>query len=502
MFNKIKPLILGFLIIGTPISLLAAIEPFSSGEAISPFKINQNYSFIKDEMAKFNITVPFASFEDSESIKSAKFNQNLNLISHLDPSASLSGVITGSTLNAAILNNYFSEFGNRLFSLWINVATCDQLVLTSRYSAPGSYLLDPDGISPLAPKATLCDNTSKTKNYIPLKQVSTAYVLDNNSTTDNLIQFAQYASTSPTSVEFSGTYNLKHGSTEISTELVQKSGATYADTEYCDAVPDSKMCMVRFRGNTTLNGIHSVATRKKGLVIFVDGNLTINGSLTMTARGAAAVGQSVSILPGQTIAAYGGIGGARFNAGAAYAVTYSNSGAVGSNGAGGGGGAGAAGRHAGYTTQSGGGSQGTSWSGGSGGGGACSRTANSIAGDAQANGGAGGYGAGNWDWTVHGGAGNPGGPKNGDWTAVGNNGTGGTLILIVNGNLIHNGSVTANGVTGYSGGSSGGGSVNVFYKGSKTGSGTIAAQGGQTSSNCGNAYGGNGGSGTVRVSTY
>lgn len=77
------------------------------------------------------------------------------------------------------------------------------------------------------------------------------------------------------------------------------------------------------------------------------------------------------------------------------------------------------------------------------------------------------------------------------------NGTGGLLIIYCN-NIINNGTVESKGIGGQAGspaygGSSGGGSINIFYKNNYTSNDNIYANGGS------NGNGGAGGTGSISV---
>ena len=260
----------------------------------------------------------------------------------------------------------------------------------------------------------------------------------------------------------------------------------------------------------------SPTNRCRGMLIFVDGDATISGSLRMTGRGASAVGTDASfttinppylgdywstqLFPSASYLSRvfaagsgGGAGGVTANGGGGVGTA----GGLGRSGGGGGGGASAA-------NTGGVGTAGTSYSGGTGGGAGCGNPAgNGSAG--TTNGGAGGNGATN----SGGGAGNPNG-SGGSQTA---DGTGGLLILIVRGNLRigPNGSITSNGSAGNnafniatagSGGGSGGGVIYVYYGGTLTNNGTVTATGGSggTASPFGGGTGGSGGAGTAIIS--
>jgi len=260
----------------------------------------------------------------------------------------------------------------------------------------------------------------------------------------------------------------------------------------------------------------SPTLRCRGMLIFVDGDATISGSLRMTGRGASAVGTDASfnvinppylgdywstqLFPS---ASYLSRVFAAGSGGGAGGVTSNGSGGAGTAGglgrSGGGGGGGGSAANTGAV-----GTAGTSYSGGTGGGAGCGNPAgNGSAG--TTNGGAGGNGVTN----SGGGAGNPNG-SGGTQTA---DGTGGLLILIVRGNLRigPNGSITSNGSAGNnanniatagSGGGSGGGVIYVYYGGTLTNNGTVTATGGSggSASPFGGGTGGAGGAGTAIIS--
>lgn len=260
----------------------------------------------------------------------------------------------------------------------------------------------------------------------------------------------------------------------------------------------------------TINAGHTmtVANRCRGLVIYVDGNCTVNGTLTMTARGASVdptqansisptgirlarrksgatetlaasdvggngaggVGTAwltvESLQPGisnngaiYTIARDGGLGGASFSN---ELFSYKNDGATAPSSTGGGGSGGG-----GDTLQYvGGGSRGTCYSGGSGGGGGGGGNVSSST-DGLTFGRSGGNGASVNGPTYiagagGGGAGNPGGTAGSAPTGVqatnGQSGTGGLLIVLVRGNITvgTGGRISSNGSSGGNGGYSGG----------------------------------------------
>jgi hypothetical protein len=241
----------------------------------------------------------------------------------------------------------------------------------------------------------------------------------------------------------------------------------------------------------------SPTVRCRGMLIFVDGDATISGSISMTARGAKFTGSDASfrsinppylgdywstqLFPSSSylsrvfaIGASGGPAGPTPSSVGGTGVT----GTLGRSGGGGGGG--------GQAAAGGAGSAGTSFSGGSGGGGGGpSPGANGFAFGGQ-GGPTLGYGGG--------GAGNPGGvtpaaAPSSPLPVSAPSGTGGLLILIVRGNLKigPNGSIAANGISGGNGlagfgtaggGGSGGGVLYIYYGGTLTNNGTVTSNGG------------------------
>ena len=319
------------------------------------------------------------------------------------------------------------------------------------------------------------------------------------------------------------------------------------------SVQDGPTVVQRYRSLTI--GVGATLTtqyRCCGLVLIVDGDLTVNGTISMTARGAhfqpngdhriknellpakdvvyeidipATADEIADFLKREkrryhsldelpaiyrptlycrgprgsvyapadlgVIPAVGGAGG-----GSAVAAG-GNAGAVGTGRRCGGGGSGAS---VGSNTYSGAGAAGTCYSGGSGGGAAA--YVNAYAGSLY--GGAGGAANGDRS-SPSGGAGNPGGAG---WSSgvAGSNGTGGRLIIICTGKIIVGsaGAISANGCSGgggsYGGGGSGGGAIDIFY-GSLENNGSIAVVGGPGGTGI-NATGGKGGDGCVTLDHY
>ena len=214
------------------------------------------------------------------------------------------------------------------------------------------------------------------------------------------------------------------------------------------------MVIVKVNGDLTINSgvtVKPYSTQyggPKGFTIYVTGKLTNNGTID-NSHGAKAEGQDVYLWKNadgtyEYVPAKGGAGGTS-------TTTSTSNGTGGTTGTGrmtGGGGT------SGGLTK-GKGTNGTSYSGGTGG---AASTTNYVY-DGQPNGGAGGNA--NTGSDYGGGAGNPGGAAK----VKGTNGTGGLLIIYANG-YVNKGSITATGSLGgnsfYSGGSSGGGSINIF----------------------------------------
>ena len=273
------------------------------------------------------------------------------------------------------------------------------------------------------------------------------------------------------------------------------------------------MVIVKVNGDVTIgSGVtvrpyYNTYGGPKGFTMYVTGTLTNNGTID-NSHGAKAVGENVYLWKNadgtyEYVPASGGAGGAGYSK---YRGGNGNPGIAGSERGTGGGGSGGC---SGETTTCGSGTAGTSYSGGTGGGGGSS----SVGKAGTSNGGAGGKGGTDSLYTG-GGAGNPGGTAG---AAAGGTGTGGLLTIYAT-NYINNGTITANGTNGgsaywSSGGSSGGGSINLFTNQS-TGidqlgiitdtryneiKGITSNVGGSAVNNGGSGIGGAGGSGTINI---
>ena len=349
---------------------------------------------------------------------------------------------------------------------------------------------------------------------------------------DSIVAFARSlasanpsGTTAPTAGGALTINGLSVGNFEYAVRPGETVSSSWTEANYFSSTEDTVSSWIVFNGNVTIDASFSAAApmrpskRKLFTVVYVTGNLTMNGVLSMTARGAnhsgtgnsggATTAVNIRLATGtynQTaptavavvnpqIPATGGAGaGTRSTAGA-------TSGTAGSNGGTGGGGGGTW-YSAGGTV--GAGSAGTCFSGGSGTGSVYTTGASVSTSNAGTNGGAGSAGVQTAVQIGSGGAGNPGGlgyyigsadPSKLYPAIDGGSGTGGVLIVIVEGTLAANAlgttRFTANGVAGgtlggVSGGGSGGGSVNVFYKTLGVGPGIFATAGG------------NGGAGTAR----
>ena len=208
--------------------------------------------------------------------------------------------------------------------------------------------------------------------------------------------------------------------------------------------------------NEAINGATYLCT-KKGILIYCEGTITNNGTITMTARGTVnEAGENVYLYKNENnnyeyIPAVGASGGAGITDKSVYG-TSGKGGNTGLDRKTGGGGSGAA-----CKATSGRGGSGTSYSGGTGGGAAY--LSNASAGSSI--GGKGGNAA--WRDNIKGGsgggAGNPGGNRaafasHSTTATKGSNGTGGLLILYAS-NVENKGSILSNGSAGGSGGNVG-----------------------------------------------
>jgi len=309
--------------------------------------------------------------------------------------------------------------------------------------------------------------------------------------------------------------------------------------------------------NLTINSgvLFSPLRACRGMIIYCTGDLTVNGTVSMTGKGggvvrriAAPIGIATSTdsrydlvdgtlyfnnFSSSTAGGYGipthwnwaPSGSLWFNnykirvplsgsvAGGAGSTTGNGTGLTGTAGifCCGGGGGGGAGQPGPPSFGSGGaGGRGTIFSGGGGGGGGGGGSAGSGASGLFEAGGSGhqpGSGKGG------GGAGDPAG-TNTPGSGLGRTGVGGTVVFIVRGNFTNNGIISSNGSSGGfgnqapfgpqaggGGGGSGGGCILIIYGGTYSNAGTIVANGGSGGANGpgGGGFGGSGGAGSLRV---
>ena len=284
----------------------------------------------------------------------------------------------------------------------------------------------------------------------------------------------------------SGNYTLKVKGEEYPAEIYNyDDNVNYiTDKNLGTSEEDSRMVIMKYNGNLNVDTdrIITAQTRKKGILLYVAGDLTNNGEISMTARGAKAEGQNVYLWQNDYVPAVGATGGESVS-GSGY--TKGKEGEKGKLRQTAGGGSG--GFDVVYTSlggSSGKGAKGTSYSGGTGGGSAGARNNSMESGrPGEENGKAGGYGK-------TGGTGNPGGEGFG---SNGTSGTGGLIIIYANNFNNLNGNITSKGTNNTNGGASGGGSINIFYN-KLINKGTIEAAGGT-----GENLGGNGGDGSITL---
>lgn len=286
----------------------------------------------------------------------------------------------------------------------------------------------------------------------------------------------------------SGNYTLKVKGEEYPAEIYNyDDNVNYiTDKNLGTSEEDSRMVIMKYNGNLNVNTdrIITAQTRKKGIFLYVAGDLTNNGEISMTARGAKAEGQNVYLWQNDYVPAVGATGGESVSSSSAH-------GNKGNNGIGRQTGGGASGGVSSFRwpITSGSGANGSSYSGGPGGGSGQSvseggSSYQNVGGSAgEENGGTGGSGA-------IGGTGNPGGTGR---IQSGTTGTGGLLTIYANNFNNLNGNITSKGTNNTNGGASGGGSINIFYN-KLINKGTIQATGGT-----GESLGGNGGDGSITL---
>lgn len=334
------------------------------------------------------------------------------------------------------------------------------------------------------------------------------------------------ASATPT---FGGTLTLNSvlmGNYDYTIKSTSQTVSSFSATDWFSLTEDSSAALICVNGDLTINSGQTFipSVRKLFTCIYVKGNLTVAGTISMTGRGANTGSLSVqsaniriingtySSVSNPQVPSSGGAGGA-----GATATNTNTAGSVGSSGSAGGTGGGGGGSA--YYGIAGNGSAGSSFSGGGGGGGQNSGSNSSLGNsNAQTFGGTGGVGrnaaSGN---NSTGGTGNPGGSSintnnvTNSSSFFGTSGTGGTLVIFCTGLLLGGGTISSNGTNGVvntgaigGGGASGGGSITILCN-SNSSSITRSVSGGTAGavfpSSPYNAIGGNGGSGSERILT-
>lgn len=303
---------------------------------------------------------------------------------------------------------------------------------------------------------------------------------------NSVLDFTRIMATGLTGTPVAGGTLTINGGSLGSYDYVIKDGnqtvSSFSATDWFTTTQDSRAAFVVVKGNLTINAGQTFipGVRKLFTVVYVTGDLSVNGDLSMTRRGANHSGTGSNIAASAIRIANGtfssvtnpqvpaaGANGGSSRSRNTNGESAGNAGSTGTAGATGGGGSGGVSVAASFgPATSGAGSPGTSFSGGSGGGGASAWECSSTAQAGATNGGKGGNANScNSSRSAGGGAGNPGG--SGIFGGgTGAPGTGGVLVIIVEGNLSGNGTITAAGGSPGGGlgpgGGSGGGSVTTL----------------------------------------
>ena len=312
------------------------------------------------------------------------------------------------------------------------------------------------------------------------------------------VQANEYAS--------NGVYKLVfENNTTIDAEIYifESDVVLYENPILCDDVLDSKMCIVIYEGDLTIDDgvVLTPQVRKKGFMVYVKGTLNNNGIISMTGKGAASEGQDVLLFKNgeddyEYVPKDGGVGGASVVATKDGRATNGSIGKVGTRrSTAGGGSGGTAARnnyyYSPYTTYGSTGGQGTSFAGGGGSGGTSRHSQTDKMVLKQPNlyiGGNGSLADGSYysyKSCSGGGAGIEGGigikSSGAQSTENGQTGAGGLLVIYVNnlvlnstgqfvsegsngGGCVAGGGSGNNGSAASGGGGSGGGSINIFAK--------------------------------------
>ena len=299
------------------------------------------------------------------------------------------------------------------------------------------------------------------------------------------------------------------GNYEYTTRSTNTTISSFTASDWFTSTKDTTSSWIIVNGNLTINAGQTVIppVRKLFTVVYVTGNLVLNGVISMTARGAnhSGTGDSGGATPAVNIRIATGTFSTVTNpqipaTGGAGALQRSTAGAnPGTAGTNGGTGGGAGGEWFNAGGAVGAGAAGTCFSGGAGSGSVYRNSAGAGSAAGGANGGAGSDGASDGGTFSSGGSGNPAGTgyyfNVVDNRFIGGTGTGGVVIVLCEGSVTTSasGSIVANGsasstLTGFGGGGSGGGSITVLSK--PLSSITVTANGGSS--------GGGGGNGNTR----
>ena len=264
--------------------------------------------------------------------------------------------------------------------------------------------------------------------------------------------------------------------------------SSFTNADWFTTTEDTRSAWIIVKGDLTINSGQTVipTNRKLFTVVYVTGNLVVNGSISMTQRGANHSGTGNS--GGATTAVDIRLGTGTFSAvvnpqipatggsgGGTRSTSGINAGTAGTNGGTGGGASGSKSSLSGTIGTAGSGAAGTCFCGGGSGGSVYNTGVGGpyTGGNAVANGGAGGDGGGQGagNQVAIGGVGNPGGTGkyfgNLDSRTDGASGLAGVLVVICEGALSGSGTIVSTGTPptsfGVTGGGGGGGAITVFY---------------------------------------
>jgi hypothetical protein len=267
--------------------------------------------------------------------------------------------------------------------------------------------------------------------------------------------------------------------------------SSFSSNSFFTTTKDTVSALITVNGNLTINSGQTIIPpdRKLFTCIYVKGNLTLNGSISMTAMGATHSGTgssggatttgAIKLITGSyssvvdaTVPASGGDGAVAVNGDSSATGRTGNAAPAGGTGGGGSGG------RWGGNSNTGRGGFGTAFSGGKGGAGSQNTTVSDVG--LQGN-----------DATTG--------------ASAGANTAGGTLIIFVTGTVTGTGSLVSTGTAGTTssvgGGGSGGGSIHLICGTNSSSITTNVAAGAGGGFSANNASGGAGGAGSARILT-